>query len=136
MAFAAALVFLVRVDGTDGFSQSLCAVIIILTVLLSPFFIRVTFTYRKSFLERNAEGKNPSALPNSLAFTSTKSDFSSAMRRSLLGQSPWKHTASSRSSSLPTHRMEKRIVHPALLPEIVLPPHLLAKDFKIWGEKT
>lgn len=57
VAFAAALVFLVGVDGTDGFSQSLCAVIIILTVLLSPFFIRVTFTYEKSFLERNTEAK-------------------------------------------------------------------------------
>lgn len=93
MAFAAALVFLVRVNDTDGFSQSLCAVITILTVLLSPFFIRVTFTYGKSFSERNAEGKkNPSALPKSLAFTITKNDFSSAMRRSVLCQSPWKHS--------------------------------------------
>lgn len=31
--------------------------------------------------------------------------------------------------------MEKSIVHPALSPEAVLPPHLLEKDFEIWGEK-
>lgn len=57
MAFAAALVFSVGVYGTDGFSQSLCAVIITLIVFLSSFFIRVTFTYKKSFLQRNAEEK-------------------------------------------------------------------------------
>lgn len=32
--------------------------------------------------------------------------------------------------------MENRIVHPALLPETVLPPHLLAMDFEIWEEKN
>lgn len=59
MAFAAVLVFLVGVYRTDGFSQSLGAVIIILIVFLSSFIIMVTFTYRKSFLERNAEEKIP-----------------------------------------------------------------------------
>lgn len=57
MAFAAVLVFLVGVYRTDGFSQSLGAVIIILIVFLGSFIIMVTFTYRKSFLERNAEEK-------------------------------------------------------------------------------
>lgn len=60
--------FLVRVDGTDGFSQALCTVIIILTVLLSPFVIRVTFTYGKSFLERNAEGKKILLLSKLISF--------------------------------------------------------------------
>lgn len=32
--------------------------------------------------------------------------------------------------------MEKRIVHPALLPEAVLPPHLLAKDCDLGRKKN
>jgi len=64
--------------GAGGFSQSLCTIRIILIVFLSSFFIRVTFTYRKSFLQRNAEEKNPSALPNSLALAITNTDLSSA----------------------------------------------------------
>lgn len=80
--------------------------------------------------------KNPSALPNSLAFAITKSDFSSAMRGSVLGQSPWNHSFFLEQLTPNTQDMLwKRVAHPALSPEAVLPPHLLAKDFEIWGEK-
>lgn len=43
--------------GTDGFSQSLHSVIIILIVFLSSFFIRVTFTYRKCLLKKKRARK-------------------------------------------------------------------------------